>query len=209
MARPDSRLRLAQLARGLTALALVLASSLAAAAPAASADDEDNGPNPNDARARSLNALVGAETGDQGIQALAFLPNDVSANVGDQITWSFPTHEPHTLTFVPAGQPRPPASAPATPSGGTLDGTKLINSGALLGGATYTVKLGASGDFAFVCLIHGRMSDTLHVQPAGSPREDEDGSLVGQGRQQGRQLLRSAASSSRTSWPTCGATPTR
>ena len=34
-------------------------------------------------------ATVGAQTDDKGIQALAFLPNEIWIHAGDRITWTF------------------------------------------------------------------------------------------------------------------------
>jgi plastocyanin len=45
-------------------------------------------------------ATAGAESSDKGIQALAFLPNGLWIHVGDSITWTFPTPEIHTVTFL-------------------------------------------------------------------------------------------------------------
>src|SRR5467141_654674 len=52
-------------------------------------------------------ATVGAQTDDKGIQALAFLPNEIWIHAGDRITWTFEADEIHTLTFLRADQPRP------------------------------------------------------------------------------------------------------
>jgi plastocyanin len=171
-------------------LLLALVSALTSIAPPATAatDTEDH----DVVSAMSFGSLVGAETGDEGIQALAFLPNDITVNVGDSVTWSFPTHEPHTLTLLTPGQARPPLSTPATPDHSTFDGTKLVNSGILLNGATYTVNFGGTGDFTFVCLIHGKQSGTIHIQAAGTPRTDDTddaNAFVQIGREEGRQLL--------------------
>ena len=180
-----------RLASWTTLLALV--SSLMSAVPVASAEADRQGDR-DETGARTFAAVVGAETRDESIQALAFLPNDLTANIGDTITWSFPTHEVHTLTFLQPGQPRPnPFTAPVTPDGSTYDGQSFLNSGVLLNGAKYSVKFGAAGDFPFVCLIHGKMSGTLHVAPAFTAREQDDddggGAFLGAAREQARDLL--------------------
>src|ERR1700712_188695 len=54
------------------------------------------------------NASVGAQSGDMGRQALAFLPNEVWIHVGDSITWTLATDEPHTVSFLIANQIRNP-----------------------------------------------------------------------------------------------------
>src|SRR5580704_8095186 len=63
------------------------------------------------AQAESWQATVGAQSPDEGMQALAFLPNEMWIHAGDSITWTFPTPEPHSVTFLkesPAEQVRPP-----------------------------------------------------------------------------------------------------
>src|SRR5436305_2081389 len=52
-------------------------------------------------------ATVGAQTDDKGIQAMAFLPNEIWIHPGDSITWTFQADETHTVTFLRAGQVRP------------------------------------------------------------------------------------------------------
>ena len=48
--------------------------------------------------AASWQATAGAQRSDEGIQALAFLPNGLWVHVGDSITWTFPSPEIHTVT---------------------------------------------------------------------------------------------------------------
>jgi plastocyanin len=55
---------------------------------------------PGAVRAATWQATAGAERTDHGIQALAFLPNGLWIHVGDSITWTFPTPEIHTVTFL-------------------------------------------------------------------------------------------------------------
>ena len=49
-------------------------------------------------------ATVGAQTDEKGIQALAFLPNEIWIHAGDRITWTFQADETHTVLF--SGPPR-------------------------------------------------------------------------------------------------------
>src|SRR5260370_18619169 len=51
-------------------------------------------------------AAVGAKSNDMGRQALAFLPNEIWIHAGDSITWTFPTDEIHTVSFLKSGQTR-------------------------------------------------------------------------------------------------------
>ena len=55
---------------------------------------------PGAACAATWQATVGAQSSDEGIQALAFLPNGLWVHVGDSITWTFPVPEIHTVTFL-------------------------------------------------------------------------------------------------------------
>ena len=50
--------------------------------------------------AATWRATAGTQSTDEGIQALAFLPNGLWVHVGDSITWTFPTPEIHTVTFL-------------------------------------------------------------------------------------------------------------
>jgi len=45
-------------------------------------------------------AIVGAESKDEGTQAMAFLPNEPWIFKGDSITWTSLTHAIHTVTFL-------------------------------------------------------------------------------------------------------------
>jgi plastocyanin len=68
---------------------------------------------------RIWNANVGAETKDEAGQANAFLPNEVWINAGDKIQWTWqPRNEPHTVTFLKAGQTRPTPPPPIGPPSG-------------------------------------------------------------------------------------------
>src|ERR1700746_297051 len=55
-------------------------------------------------------ATVGAQSGDKGRQALAFLPNEIWIHPDDSITWQFDVDEIHTVTFLTDGQTRLPFS---------------------------------------------------------------------------------------------------
>lgn len=122
---------------------------------------------------------AGAESPDRGIQALAFLPNEIWIHAGDSIRWTFPTHERHTLTFLKPGQTRPPAFGPTfgvlvgcpgtTPDGSSFDGSACVTSDVLLldqnttTPPTYSVTFPTAGNFKFVCLIHADMTGVVHV----------------------------------------------
>jgi plastocyanin len=134
---------------------------------------------PNAVSAESWQLQAGAENPDRGRQAIAFLPNEVWIHAGDSISWSFPTHERHTLTFLKPGQTRPPGFGPVfgipvgcpglTPDGSSFDGSACVTTGVLLldqntpSAPTYSVTFPATGNFKFVCLIHADMTGVVHV----------------------------------------------
>jgi plastocyanin len=155
---------------------LLLATSLASPVPAQAAV--------------TWRVIAGAQTGDKGIQALAFLPNEITVDVGDSITWAFATDEPHTLTFLMPGQQPPPfQTAPVAPDNFVYHGTEFVNSGIKVTGQSYTVNFATPGDFQFVCLLHPRMTGTVHVQPAGTPYPHDQTFYDAQADQQRQQLL--------------------
>ena len=49
--------------------------------------------------ATTWHAIAGVQRSGDGIQALAFLSNELWIHAGDSITWIFPTAEIHTVTF--------------------------------------------------------------------------------------------------------------
>ncbi len=137
---------------------------------------------PHWAMADTWQLQVGAQTADKAHQALAFLPNEIWIHPGDSITWTFPTGEVHTVTFLKPGQVRPNrfAGCPGAPSGVTpdfsvFDNTACVNSGILqnlptiLSPLTYTVVFPVTGNFKLVCLAHPNMTATIHVLNVSAP----------------------------------------
>jgi plastocyanin len=111
---------------------------------------------------------VGAQNGDRAHQALAFLPNEIWIHANDSITWSFPSNEVHTVTFLAPGQVRPNRFTGCvggmppdgrTPDSSAFDNSTCVNSGILTNadGKTYTVSFPATGNFKLVCLAHPNM----------------------------------------------------
>jgi len=101
-----------------------------------------------------------------GKQALAFLPNELWVHTGDSVTWTIPTDEIHTVTFLKPAQVRPGSlvGCPGTtPDGSSETGGSCVNSGRLAGGATYTVNFPTVGNFKLVCLVHVNMTGMVHV----------------------------------------------
>jgi plastocyanin len=121
---------------------------------------------PQAAHAEKWNATAGAQSGDRGRQAWAFLPNELWIHPGDSIFWTFASDDTHTVSFLTAGQLRPTIghdSDVITPDGSSFDGSSYVNSGELTFGKTYTVKFPAAGNFKLSCLAHLYMNGTIHV----------------------------------------------
>src|SRR5271167_889222 len=124
-------------------------------------------------------ATVGAQTEDKGIQALAFLPNEIWIHANDSVTWTFETDEPHTVTFLTSGQTRLayqvgcPGFAPD--GSATFDGSTCLTTAPLTKGQTFTVTFPSVGNFKQVCLVHVNMTGVVHVlSPAEPVPHDQD-----------------------------------
>jgi len=127
--------------------------------------------------AKIWQAAAGAQSSDEGIQALAFLPNELWIHTGDSITWTFPTPEIHTVTFLRQDTtpeqlrpPRPgagggcsPPPGGTTPDKSSFDGSTCLTSPELIDAQTYTVKFPTPGNFKLVCLVHNNMTGAVHV----------------------------------------------
>jgi plastocyanin len=154
--------------------------------------------------------IAGAESRNQGSQALAFLPNEVWIHAGDSVRWTFPTHERHTLTFLRPGQTRPPAFGPifgvlvgcpgTTPDGSGFDGSACVTSDILLVDegegqppSTYSVIFPAPGNFKFVCLVHADMTGVVHVLDASETLPHDQEFYDRQARRERGLLLADAA----------------
>lgn len=140
----------------------------------------------------SWRLTVGAQSPDQGVQALAFLPNEIWIHAGDRITWTFPAPD-HSVTFLTPGQMRPTfqVGCPGTtPDGSTVDGSTCVNSGRVEDPATtYTVTFPTSGNYRVVCLVHANMTGTVHVLDRSEPLPHGQKFYDAQARAQQRGLL--------------------
>src|SRR5262245_18522955 len=147
-------------------------------------------------------AIVGAQSPDKGIQALAFLSNEFWIHAGDSITWTFPTPEIHTVTFLKPGQVRPPR--PGVPGGGCpgttadgspFDGSKCVTSGDddFVNGKAYTVTFPTAGNFKLVCLVHNNMTGAVHVLDSTEALPHDQAFYDGQARQDQTELLADGA----------------
>ena len=135
-------------------------------------------------------ATVGAQSGDMGRQALAFLPNEIWIHTGDSITWRWDANDVHTVTFLPATLPRPDfITGPFSPSPATFDGSKEVTTPPLVKPATYTVTFPSAGNFMLVCLVHERMTGAVHVLDLSQPLPHDQDFYDRQAADQRRDLL--------------------
>ena len=161
---------------------------------------------PSAALADTWQLQVGAQNGDRAHQALAFLPNEVWIHANDSITWSFPSNEVHTVTFLALGQVRPnrftgcpPTAGGMAPDGRTpdfsvFDNSTCVNSGILTNadGKTYTVIFPVTGNFKLVCLAHPNMTATVHVLDSAMPLPHDEAFYDRQADRQRADLLSDA-----------------
>jgi len=140
---------------------------------------------------------AGAEDTAQGLEVNAFLPGNLTIDVGDTIEFRIESHEPHTITFN-APSPLPDAFlvdadgrllanpevflASATVTGtpassgvsarlaAQFDGAAYVNSGVLQNpGDTFSVTFTKAGSYAYTCLLHPDiMKGTITVNSAGT-----------------------------------------
>ena len=137
---------------------------------------------PQATEAKTWQATAGAQSNNLGRQALAFLPNEVWIHAGDEIKWTFPTEEIHTVTFLiqnPSQQVRPArpgvgGGCPGTTAdGSSFLGTNCVTSSELISGQTYSVKFPTAGNFKVVCLVHANMTGAVHVLDPSVPLPDD------------------------------------
>jgi plastocyanin len=154
-------------------------------------------------QAKTWQSTAGAQSHDLGKQALAFLPNEVWIHAGDEITWTFPTEEIHTVSFLKQDtspqQTRPPrpgvgGGCPGTtPDGSSFSGSTCVTSSELVGGQTYTVKFPTAGNFKVVCLVHANMTGAVHVLNPSAPLPDDQRSADFLANRQANALLADGA----------------
>jgi plastocyanin len=137
-------------------------------------------------------AKVGANTNDKGRQALAFLPNEIWIHEGDSITWTFEVDEIHTVTFLTAGQVRPPfpVGCPGFAVGSAMfDGSTCISTPPMVTGQTFTVMFPTVGNFKLTCLVHEDMTGVVHVLANSAPLPHNQAFYNQQATQQAQDLL--------------------
>lgn len=142
--------------------------------------------------ATDWHATVGAQSADKGRQALAFLPNEMWIHEGDTITWKFNADDIHTVTFLKAGQVRPPFAVGCpgfSASGATFDGSTCLSTPPLTTGVPFTVSFPKTGNFKATCLVHEDMTGTIHVLENNQPLPHTQAFYNAQAASQAQYLL--------------------
>jgi plastocyanin len=118
-------------------------------------------------QAETWHATVGTQDENKGRQVVAFLPNELWIHAGDSIEWRVKTDEPHTITFLTAGQIRKPfdIGCPGYSSGAAIvdDGSTCVSSPPLVSGQSFSVMFTSPGNFKLVCLVHPDQTGVVHV----------------------------------------------
>ncbi len=170
-------------------LALGLALGSLALLSAAGASSQLGAPHARAAQTWSVQ--VGADIAGGPVSGNWYYPNVTTINVGDTVSWTFPSVEPHGVSFdnghepavyemgfnpLPSGDVDLSAAAfplpgPNPPT--VFDPAAQLNSGIPTDPPDqrqpFTLTFNNAGVFSYVCPVHGPpMSGTIIVQPAGS-----------------------------------------
>lgn len=151
---------------------------------------------------------------DPNIAVLAFLPQTITVVTGATVEWTHPGPEPHTVTFLPAGEPTPAPSVPGAtdpiPPTGPYDGTTKVSTGVQPHAPTpyiFSLAFSKAGTYGYVCIIHPGMTGTVKVVAAGAKADSqaaidaraksEEDTYLAEGRAAKPQYLATAAKSTK------------
>jgi plastocyanin len=137
-------------------------------------------------------ATVGAQSADKGRQVIAFLPNELWIHAGDSVNWTVGADEIHTITFLTAGQVRPPFfdGCPGFSVGAaSFDGSTCVSTPPMVSGQTFNVMFPTAGNFKLVCLVHPDMTAAVHVLDLDTPLPHQQSFYDKEAADQTRDLL--------------------
>ena len=128
---------------------------------------------------------AGSSKDSQALQALLFLPKEITINEGDTVQWALGAGD-HTIYF-PAGKKLPDLIVPGKMKGELLwnpviflpspgksyDGSGPFSGGVLIAAdpkapKIYSVAFTKAGTYKYVCMFHPGMEGTIAVQAVGS-----------------------------------------
>jgi plastocyanin len=143
-------------------------------------------------QAQTWQAAVGAQSQDKGRQVIAFLPNELWIHAGDSVNWTVGADEIHTITFLTAGQVRPPffVGCPGFSVGAaSFDGSTCVSTPPMVSGQTFNVMFPTAGNFKLVCLVHPDMTAAVHVLDPSAPLPHDQSFYDKEAAAQARDLL--------------------
>jgi len=143
-------------------------------------------------QAQTWQAAVGAQSQDKARQVIAFLPNELWIHAGDTVNWTVGADEIHTITFLTAGQVRPPffVGCPGFSVGAaSFDGSTCVSTPPMVSGQTFNVMFPTPGNFKLVCLVHPDMTATVHVLDPSAPLPHDQSFYDKEAAAQARDLL--------------------
>ena len=147
--------------------------------------------------AQGNNLAVTAGVGEGTVAGQSYLPGAFTVAVGDTVTYTIGSDDPHTITFGTGPADIPPdawpvsgfdaepvafdAPEPADLGTASYDGTNFVNT-SILGpkGSTATIEFTAAGTFPFFCAIHPGMVGEVTVVESGDVTTQEQADAAGQ-----------------------------
>jgi plastocyanin len=118
-------------------------------------------------------ATVGAQDETKGRQVVAFLPNELWIHAGDTVEWTVKADEIHTISFLTAGQIRPPFDVGClggfSVGAAIFDGSNCVSTPPMVSGQSFTVIFPSVGNYKLVCLVHPDMTGVVHVLGTSAP----------------------------------------
>jgi plastocyanin len=160
---------------------------------------------------QSWSVTAGMDAEDGALQALRFLPEQITIHAGDSVAWKLNSKEEHTVYFA-GGEALPPlemtgadgrvyfnsdiffASADATGQVRKVyDGVGSISGGMLAEGTeTYTLEFTKPGVYEYVCMFHPGMKGTVTVLSVNQPLPQTQAAYEQIARSEGERALQKA-----------------
>ncbi len=159
------------------AIAIVLAAATLMLVACGGNDDDDKDASSDTTVAQSAPDVASVRAGvndpkDRNVAVLAFLPASVTVKAGGSVEWTATGPEPHTITFLPAGQAAPTPDKPENAAlrsktvEGSYTGTETLGTTIIPAGpdpVKYKVSFPKAGEFTYHCIIHPGMDGTVKV----------------------------------------------
>lgn len=161
--------------------ALVVVLALVGAACAGEEEQAAETPGADEEERISLRAGLN-DPEDPTIAVTEYLPETVTVETGTTVSWELAGPEPHSVTFLPPDEERPPPSEarplfPSEPLDEPYDGTQRANSGLVPLGpepTTFEMEFAEAGTYQYFCVIHPGMTGTVEVVEDGEPADTQE-----------------------------------